>query len=91
MSQYPTLSWIARDYLAIQGSAVPSECAFSSGDLTATLRWNKLSAKSFECLQFLKSAYRNGHVAAAQEAVAHLKELWDDLGSKDTSENDGDE
>ena len=48
MLQYPTLSHIARDYLVIQGSAVPLEHAFSSGGLTATSRRNKLSAQTFE-------------------------------------------
>ena len=37
-SQYPMLSRIARDYLAVQGSVVPSEPAFSSGALTSTRR-----------------------------------------------------
>ena len=51
MVQYPTLSRMARDYLAIQGSAVPSERAFSSGGLTATARRNRLSGEIFEALR----------------------------------------
>ncbi|KAH8979997.1 hypothetical protein EDB92DRAFT_1806027, partial [Lactarius akahatsu] len=31
---YPTLKQITRDYLVIQGSATPSEHAFSSGGIT---------------------------------------------------------
>ena len=70
---------------------MPSERAFSSGGLTATSRRNKLSAESFESLQLLKSAYRNGHVAAAEQAVAHLRDLWDDIGKNDDmEENNGD-
>ncbi|KZT27265.1 hypothetical protein NEOLEDRAFT_1061268, partial [Neolentinus lepideus HHB14362 ss-1] len=34
--QYPVLAWMARDYLAIQGSAVTSERAFSSGGITSS-------------------------------------------------------
>jgi hypothetical protein len=72
---------MARDYLAIQGSAVPSERAFSSGSLTATARRNRLSGDIFEALQVLKSGYRNGHIRASEQAEAHftlyLKELAD--------------
>jgi hypothetical protein len=66
---------MARDYLAIQGSATPSERAFSSGGLTGTKRRNRLSADAFECLQLLKSAYRNGHISAANDAEHHLDAL----------------
>ncbi|KAG1900994.1 ribonuclease H-like domain-containing protein [Suillus fuscotomentosus] len=45
--QYPTLSHIVCDYLPIQGSAVPSECAFSSRGITSTLRRNALDHGSF--------------------------------------------
>jgi hypothetical protein len=81
MVQYPTLSRMARDYLTIQGSAVPSELAFSSGGLTATARQNRLSGEIFETLQILKSGYRNGHICASEQAEAHfstyVKELAD--------------
>ena len=66
--QYPTLARIAKDYLAIQGSAVSSECAFSSSALTATARRNCLLPDTFGKLQLLKSAYREGHISAAGEA-----------------------
>ena len=83
MIQYPTLSCIARDYLAIQGSAVPSERVFSSGRLTATAHQNRLSGDIFEALQILKSGYRNGHIHASEQAEAHavayMEELDDDL------------
>lgn len=71
-SQYPTLSRMARDYLAVQGSAVPSERAFSSGALTSTRRRNRLTPELFEALQMLKSAYRTGLVGAAQDAEVHV-------------------
>jgi hypothetical protein len=59
---------MARDYLAIQGSATPSERAFSSGGITGTAKRNRLTTEAFEALQLLKSAYRNGHLAADKEA-----------------------
>ena len=60
---------MARDYLAIQGSATPSERAFSSGGLTGTKYRNRLIGMVFESLQLLKSAYRNGHISAASDAL----------------------
>jgi hypothetical protein len=72
-TRYPTLRWIAQDYLAIQGSATPSECAFSSGGITGCARRNRLHPDVFEGLQLLKSAYRNGHVSAGMQAVHHTE------------------
>ena len=79
-SQYPTLSRIDWDYLAIQGSATPSEWAFSSGGLMATAHRNKLSIQMFESLQLLKSAYRNGHIAAVDQVQSRrdFGAFWDD-------------
>ena len=77
---------MARDYLAIQGSAVPLEHAFSSGALTATRRRNHLSPTMFEALQILKGAYRNGHIAAAQDAEAHVVDFFDALDSDSEDE-----
>ena len=76
-TEYPTLSRMARDYLAIQGSAMPSERAFSGGGITGTPTRNRLTVTSFEALQLLKSAYRNGHISAAEEAAQHLDVLLD--------------
>lgn len=67
--QYPTLAKIAKDYLAIQGSAVPSERAFSSSGITTTARRNRLLPETIEALQLLKSGYREGHISAANEAA----------------------
>jgi hypothetical protein len=66
--QYPTIARIAKDYLAIQGSTVPFERAFSSSALTATARHNCVLLETFGQLQLLKSAYREGHISAASEA-----------------------
>ena len=73
--QYPTLSRIARDYLPIQGSAVPSERAFSSGGITSTLRRNSLAPSTFSALQLLKAAYNNGHISAVSEAQGYADML----------------
>jgi hypothetical protein len=66
--QYPTIARIAKDYLAIQGSAVPSERAFSSSALTAIAHRNCLLLNTFGQLQLLKSAYHEGHISVASEA-----------------------
>ncbi|KAJ6540281.1 hypothetical protein B0H19DRAFT_1001539, partial [Mycena capillaripes] len=63
---------MARDYLAIQGSATPAEPAFSSGSLTDTKPRNSLSSILFGALQLLKSAYRNGHISAGAIAAKHI-------------------
>ncbi|OAX39014.1 hypothetical protein K503DRAFT_856299 [Rhizopogon vinicolor AM-OR11-026] len=55
--------------LPIQGSAVPSEQAFSSGGITSTIRRNSLVPSTFSALQLLKAAYKNGHVSTISEAA----------------------
>jgi hypothetical protein len=67
------------DYLAIQGSSVPSERAFSSGGLIGTLLRNWVSPTMFEALQILKSGYKNKHISAAQEAKRHFQSYVDTL------------
>jgi len=62
------MSKIAKDYLTIQGSAVPSERAFSSSGITAVPRRNCLLPDAFGALQLLKSGYRQGHISAAAQA-----------------------
>ena len=64
----PTIARIAKDYPAIQGSAVPSEWAFSGSVLTATACCNCLLSNTFWQLQLLKSAYHEGHISAASKA-----------------------
>jgi hypothetical protein len=79
---------MAQDYLAIQGSATPSERAFSSGGLTGTKYRSRLSGAVFENLQLLKSAYRNGHISAASDAKQHIDAL---IASFDVEEEDGED
>ncbi|KAH9000044.1 hypothetical protein EDB92DRAFT_1789439, partial [Lactarius akahatsu] len=67
---YLTLKRMAHNYLAIQGSATPSECAFSSGGITDTSQRNRLQPDIFEGLQLLKSAYRNGHILCNATGVS---------------------
>ena len=51
---YPVLSSMAKDYLAVQASSVPAERAFSSGtDLIPADRCS-LAGKTNEMAQFLK-------------------------------------
>ena len=65
---------MTKDYLAIQGSAVASERAFSSGKITGTARRNRLKPETFEALQLLKDGYRTGlvDVSAQAQRAAHL-------------------
>jgi len=66
---------ITQDYLAIQGSATPSEHAFSSGGLMGLAHQSSLSTNIFEALQILKSAYCNGHIAAIHQVDGHIDAL----------------
>ena len=77
----------ARDYLAIQGSSVASEHAFSSGRLTGTYLCNRLKTDTFEALQIIKSAYRNGVLSASDEAASHVTAYWDFCGLIDREDD----
>ena len=59
---------MARGYLAIQGSAVASERAFTSGKPTGTALCNRFNSQTFEALQLLKDAYRAGVINATEKA-----------------------
>ena len=61
--------------MAIQGSATPSERAFSNASLSDTKHHNRLSPEAFEALQILKSAYRNKIVSAAADAESHYQSV----------------
>ena len=91
-SKYPTLKRIAFDYLVIQGSAISSERAFSSGGITGSACRNRLIVKVFGALQILKSAYRNGHIAAVNQVGQHVDALMASLegtsGMADFGEDD---
>lgn len=69
--QYPTLSQIAWDYLAIQGSSVASERAFSSAGITDDVLHNSLDTKAFGYLQILKNAYKSNTISTIEEANSH--------------------
>ena len=56
-SQYMTLAQITCNYLIIQGSVMPSESVFFSGDMTGTAWCNQSNPMAFGSLQLLKSAY----------------------------------
>ncbi|KAG1827950.1 ribonuclease H-like domain-containing protein [Suillus subalutaceus] len=73
---------LQRITLAIRGSAVASERAFSSGGITGTARRNCLLPTTFEALQLLKSGHRQGHISAtvqAEFAAAHEHYAMDEI------------
>ena len=76
------LKHIVCDYLAIQGSATPSEHAFSSGGITGSVHRSCLSTDTFKALQILKGTYQNGHVKAVDEASRHMV---DDLSDNENN------
>jgi hypothetical protein len=74
----------ARDYLAIQASAIASEHTFSSASITGTDQRNRLLPSTFEALQVLKSAYHNGQLSAADDAENSQLQTWTVWGEVDT-------
>ena len=74
---------MAWDYLPIQGSATPSKHAFLNMSLTNTKQHNQLAPDTFEVLQILKSAYRNGHMSAPAEAEKYYQTIMSVLGGED--------
>ena len=76
---------MVQDYLAIQGSAMPSECAFSNTSLTDSKHHNWLAPDTFEALQILKSVYHNGHMSAPAEAENYYDSIMSVLGGEDQS------
>jgi len=71
VKDFPTLAHLTRDYLAIQGSSIASEWAFSSGGLTDTLQHNHMEPFLFGWVQILKHAYKTCLLDASIEADAH--------------------
>jgi len=74
---------MAWDYLAIQGSSTPSECAFLNTSLTNTQQRNQLTPDMFKALQVLKSAYCHGHMSAPAEAEEYYHLITSVLGDPD--------
>ena len=84
---------MARDYLAIQGSVTPSERAFSSSGITGTAHRSCLTVEMFEALQILKSAYRGGHIMAADDAEMQVNPDtgdWETLVAMEVCTDNGD-
>ncbi|GES99129.1 ribonuclease H-like domain-containing protein [Rhizophagus clarus] len=54
-SQYPRLANMARDYLAIPSTSVPSEQCFSAGKYLITDTRNRLAGKTVRACMALKS------------------------------------
>lgn len=67
---------MARDYLAIQGSSVPSERAFSRSGHTDLKERNQLGDDMMEGLQLLKDGYMTGFLDANTEAARWVPKKW---------------
>jgi len=77
--RYPTLRWIAIDFLACQASSVPCERLFSGSGEIATKRRAQLGAQRFEELQIMKFAWRNNIWDLAAWNSAEVEVVDDEL------------
>lgn len=57
--KFPILSAMAKDFLAVQASSVPSERAFSAGGNLVSKRRCSMAGKTIEMTQFLKYYFRD--------------------------------
>jgi hypothetical protein len=62
---------------------MPSERTFLNASLTDSKHRNRLAPDTFEALQILKSAYRNGHLSASAEAEKYYDSIMSVLGGED--------
>ena len=58
-SQFPNLSRMAKDYLAIPATSVPSEESFSAGKNLITDKRNRLAGKTIRVCMCLRSWWMN--------------------------------
>ena len=58
----------------------------ADGRISGTAWCNQLSIEIFEALQILKSAYRNNHISAVNQATQHIDALT--MGLEDSREED---
>jgi len=65
---------MARDYLAVQGSAVPCERTFSSSKLTDTRLRCNLTSENFGVIQMAKSSLKKQRAREAREAAESEEE-----------------
>ncbi|KAF9067775.1 hypothetical protein BDP27DRAFT_1532362 [Rhodocollybia butyracea] len=68
---------MARDYLAIQGSAAIAERSFSSSGITDVPRRARLGDELFGEMQELKGGYCDGRLKAKNEAWMHVDPSFD--------------
>ena len=94
-SRLPVWASLARDFLAIMGSSVSSERAFSSAGITITKRRNRLKGDIVEALQFIKCLLRKDLIyqeplptSALEHVLESESEVVDDDGDVDWVDED---
>src|SRR5258705_71772 len=70
----PVWASLAFDYLAIMGSSVSSERAFSAAGITISKRRNRLKGDIVEALEFLKALYVRDLIYREPEPTSILEE-----------------
>jgi hypothetical protein len=67
VTNYPILSTIARDYLAVQGSSVPCEFVFSGAKEADTAQRRSMTPKVFSAIQIYRNSSRWERKKEAEE------------------------
>ncbi|PPQ76982.1 hypothetical protein CVT24_009477, partial [Panaeolus cyanescens] len=81
--RFPTWASLAFDYLAIMGSSVSSERAFSAAGITISKRRNRLKGDIVEALQFLKSLYATDLIFREPPTTASMEDEFDVVDDDD--------
>jgi hypothetical protein len=80
---FPTVYWIALDYMPVQALAVPCERVFSSASETDTKRRNRLNPNLFEVLQVMKFAMQHEQLDFTQDILMPVEDMVLDPGDDD--------
>lgn len=82
----PIMGLMAQDYLAIQGSSVPSERKFSLAKLTDDDHRQRLTAEHFGDIQIIKDYQKvtqGDRNAEKAEREAGVRKVWSDAQKKE--------
>ncbi|KIM61362.1 hypothetical protein SCLCIDRAFT_122301 [Scleroderma citrinum Foug A] len=81
--RYPTIFWMAMDYLPIQASTVPCERVFSSSAETDSKKQNRISPALMEALQMVKFWLKKDRLDFTRQWITLEKDMVYDEDTED--------